>query len=143
MPLDPRLAQVLMGGGTSLPSAGEAFNGVVDPQLQGRVPALQDSLPDEAYANKYPNLPASANIEDRRGEAGLHALLQSWTGLTSDQWATALQHPMTPFWQLFPPDPTGANPNSPLAREAGINSIAAPPMLTHNGMLPHLDPDKR
>lgn len=92
----------------------------VDMGKKSRVPAPSSS--NEDY-DRFKNLPASSNVEDRRGEAGTHGLLQSWTGLSPGDWGKALKHPMTPFWDLFPGAKSGDNQGSSLAKDAGIDDI--------------------
>lgn len=64
----------------------------------------------------------STNIEDRRGEK--QSILKTVTGLTSEEWGRAFNHPLTPLWNHGDPPPEQEeNSKGALAREAGIDNI--------------------
>lgn len=100
---------------------------LVDMGRLSRLP-VPPSSSDAMYVDRFKGFPASPNVEDRRNEIGLRALLQSWTSLTPEDWATAAKHPMTPFWELLPRLPGADNQDSQLAVDAGINNITAHPV---------------
>lgn len=94
----------------------------VDAERLSRV-SVPSSSSDALYAGRFPSFPASTNIEDRRNEVGMRALLQSWTSLTPEDWANALKHPMTTRQELIKGLSGGDNRESQLAIDAGINDV--------------------
>lgn len=81
------------------------------------------STPSDA---KYARLPASQNIEDRRGDrATVDSVLRYVTGLDREKWRKMMAHPLTPFSDLFAEHGPLGEPSSPLAEQAGINNVGA------------------
>jgi hypothetical protein len=107
------------------------------PQSPGDLNATQfprnynfdDYAPQYRRESRYNELPASPNIDDRRGDPmdwWSHAVT-TVTDLTPEQWGTVMRHPLTPFNELFRRDlPPGEYQDSPLAQQAGVNDIVAP-----------------